>query len=212
MDIDSTNGRSIDDLYTNRILNYDDATAFSASFTAAAISKQLPQFGAIENNGRVPLLNSSEDPLQSHFQFAEKIAIRNKATEYRDPIAGVWENNALAQVYFSTGNIQILQNGIRAGVFKLSNGKYVVPPQNLDALKIVMRSTYLQYAKHSATDITAQVEVLNQLVWDYCIPFVYKESISYNKYLIDQSTLVVPLERETRPDRDYKQLVMKPWF
>lgn len=206
MDVDNTtSSRGIDDLYANRILNYDDATAFSASFIATSME-------STKQNGRVPLLNSVDDPLQSHFQFAEKIAIRNKATEYRDPIAGVWENNALAQVYFSTGNIQILQNGIRAGVFKLSNGKYVVPPQNLDALKIVMRSTYLQYAKHSATDITKQVEVLNKLVWDYCIPFVYKESISYDKYLIDQSTLVVPLERETRPDRDYKQLVMKPWF
>ena len=201
----NTSGRGIDDLYANRILNYDDATAFSASFTATALD-------SARNNGRVPLMNSADDPLQTRFGFSEKIAIRNKATEYRDPIAGVWENNALAQVYFSTGNIQILQNGIRAGVFKLSNGKYVVPPQNLDALKIVMRSTSLQYAKHSATDITQQVEVLNQLVWDYCIPFVYKESISYDKYLVDQSTLVVPLERETRPDRDYKQLVLKPWF
>ena len=190
---DNTN---IEQLYTNRILNYDDATAAKSTTP----------------NGRVPLINSVDDPLRSHFQFAEKIAIRNRATEYRDPIAGVWENNALAQVYFSTGNIQILQNGIRAGVFNQSNGKYVVPPQNLDALKIVMRSTYLQYAKHSSTDITQQVSVLNQLVWDYCIPFVYKESVAYEKYLVDQSTLVVPLERETRPDRDYKQLVMKPWF
>lgn len=191
-----------DYLYSNRILNYDDATAYSASSVTTSMSGQ---------NGRVPLLNSADDPLKMRFQFSEKIAIRNKATEYRDPIAGVWENNALAQVYFSAGNIQILQNGIRAGVFKLSQGKYVVPPQNIDALKTVMRSTYLQYAKHSATDITQQVEVLNQLVWEYCIPFVYKESITYEKYLIDQSTLVMPLEREMRPDRDYKQLVMKPW-
>jgi hypothetical protein len=183
-------------IYDNRILNDNRATATS-SITSPP-----------EQNGRVHLL----DPVQARFDFSEKISIRNKATEYRDPVAGVWENNALAQIFFSAGNIQILQNGIRAGVFQHSQGKYVVPPQNMDALKTVMRSTYLQHAKHASTNLTQQVEVLNQLVWDYCIPFVYKESIAYNKYLVDQSTLVVPLAREMRPDRDYKQLVMNRWF
>jgi len=181
----------IDQVYANRILPEGGSSAVAAT-TA---------------NGRVNL--TQEPP----FTMSEKIAVRNKATQYRESLEGVWENNALSQVFFSTGNIQILQNGIRAGVYRLSDGKYVVPPQNIDALKIVMRSTYLQYAKHSSsTGITQQVEDLNKLVWDYCIPFVYKESIAYEKYLVDQSTLVMPLEREVRPDRDYKQLVMKPWF
>ena len=162
------------------------------------------------NNGRVDVLSQEEPDVK--FKMFEKIAIRNRATTYGESLNGIWEDNVLSQVFFSEGNIQIIQNAIRSGVFKMSKSKYNVPPQNIDALKIIMRSTYLQYAKHTATNITEQVEQLNQLVLDYCIPFVYNEGISYIKYLQDQSTLVIPLGREMRPDREYKQLQLKPWF
>ena len=162
------------------------------------------------NNGRVDVLSQEEPDVK--FKMFEKIAIRNRATTYGESLNGIWEDNVLSQVFFSEGNIQIIQNAIRSGVFRLSNSKYNVPPQNIDQLKIVMRSTYLQYAKHSANDITLQVKELNELVLDYCIPFVYNEGISYIKYLQDQNTLVMPLDREMRPDREYKQLQLKPWF
>lgn len=162
------------------------------------------------NNGRVDVLKQ-EDP-DTKFKMFEKIAKRNRATAYSDSLVGVFEDNVLAQVYFSAGNIQIIQNGIRKGVYKMSSSKYNVPPQNIDQLKIVMRSTYLQYAKHSPNDITLQVEELNELVLDYCVPFVYNEGIAYVKYLQDQNSLVVPLELHVRPDREYKQLQLKPWF
>lgn len=161
-------------------------------------------------NGRVDVLDPEDQ--NTRFQMFEKIAIKNRATEYGSAIDGIWEDNVLSQVFFSAGNIQIIQNGIRNGVYKMSNSKYNVPPQNIDQLKIIMRSTYLQYAKHSSTNITGQVEELNGLVLDYCVPFVYNEGISYIKYLQDQSTLVMPLELHVRPDREYKQLQMKPWF
>lgn len=161
-------------------------------------------------NGQVNLMEPEDDTVR--FRMFERIAIKNKATEYRNPLEGVWEDNLLARLYFSQENIQILQNGIRAGVYRLSKQKYVVPPQNIDALKIIMRSIYLQYAKHSPNDITGQIAELNDLVWDYAIPFVYNESVAYMKYVQDQSTLVMPLAREVRPDREYKQLELKPWF
>ena len=57
-------------------------------------------------NGR---LNIIENPnSHSRFLMAEKIAIKNKATEYRDAIEGLLECNVLAQVFFSEGNVQIL--------------------------------------------------------------------------------------------------------
>lgn len=163
-----------------------------------------------KNNGRVNLLDQPDPTIQ--FKMFEKVAVKNKATEYRAPLEGEWEQNVLSQVFFSKENIQILQNGIRAGVHKLSNGKYFIPPQNQDQLKIIMRSTYFQYAKHHPEDIPGQIQKLNELVWDYCVPFVYNECVAYLKYLNDQSTIAMPLEREIRPDRDYKQLELKPWF
>jgi len=161
-------------------------------------------------NGRVNILEPEDPSIQ--FKMFERIAIKNKATEYRNPLEGVWEENLLAQVFFSAGNVQILQNGIRAGVYNNSNQKYMIPPQNQTALKIIMRSTFLQYSQNSPNNITQQVETLNQLVLDYCVPFVYNECVAYMKYLEDQSTLVVPLDREIRPDREYKQLEMNPFL
>ena len=161
-------------------------------------------------NGRVNLIDSPSNDIM--FKMQEKIAIKNKTTEYRESLAGVWENNLLQQVYFSVGNIQILQNGLRAGVYAMSNNEYIISPQNIDNLKIIMRSIYLQYAEHREEDITGQVEQLNKLVLDYAVPTVYKELIGYLKYIEDQSTLVVPLELPRHHDRQYKQLELKPFF
>ena len=112
----------------------------------------------------------------------------------------------LSQVFFSAGNMQILQNGIRAGVYKMSKQQFTVLPQNPDTLKIIMRSIYMQYAQHFPTGVTAQVERLNQLVLEYAVPNVFNEAVGYIKYREDISTLVVPLALPTKIDRDYKDL------
>ena len=162
-------------------------------------------------NGRVNIIENP-DPTAT-FRMQERIALKNKATSYESALAGNdWEDNILARVFFSAGNIQILQNGMRAGVYKMSKNKIVIPPQNTDQLKIVMRSMYLQYAEHMPDNITQQVERLNKLVWDYVVPSVYNEAIGYVKYMQDQSSLVMPMDLPVHHDREYKQLELKPWF
>jgi hypothetical protein len=161
-------------------------------------------------NGRVNILEP-EDP-DVRFRMFEKIAAKNKSVEYRDALEGNWEHNVLAQVYFSAENMQIIQNALRAGVYAMSNNAIIVPPQNIDALRVIMRSTYLQYAQHYPTNITQQVEQLNTYVLDYSVPFVFNEAVAYKKYLQDQSTLVMPLQHPEHHDRQYKQLELKPWF
>jgi len=163
-------------------------------------------------NGRVNLMDlPDKDTL---FNMFEKVAIKNKSTEYRNPVVGILEDNMLAKVFFSSGNIQILQNGLRAGVYNMSKEKKInLPPQNIDNLKIIMRSMYLQYAEHREDiSVTHQVEVLNKIVLDYVIPTLYNEAMGYLKYIQDQSSLVRPLSLPATVDRDYKQLELKPWF
>ena len=161
-------------------------------------------------NGRINIVEPIVPDMR--MKMHEKIAVKNKTTEFREAIGGVWESNVLAQVFFSKENIQIIQNGLRAGVYEISNKQYIIAPQNIDALKMIMRSIYLQYAEHYENKITAQVERLNKLVLDYAIPSVYNEAVGYEKYLQDQSTLVVPLELPRHHDREYKQLELKKWF
>jgi hypothetical protein len=161
-------------------------------------------------NGRVNVLESPSTDVM--FKMQEKISVKNKTSEYREALGGTWESNVLAQVYFSADNIQIVQNGLRAGVYKMSNDKFVIAPQNIDTLKVIMRSIYLQYAEHYADNITGQVERLNKLVLDYAIPTVYGEAVGYMKYCQDQSSLVMPMEIPKHHDRQYKQLELKEWF
>jgi len=161
------------------------------------------------NNGRVDLTKIDNDAM---FKMQERIAIKNKAVEYRDALNGTWENTIISVAFFSAENIQILQNAIRAGVYEKSGGKYIVAPPNIDTLKIIMRSIYLQHAEHLHENITNQIKKLNKYVLDFAISSTYGEAVSYEKYIQDQSTLVVPLENPHHHDRTYKQLELKPWF
>lgn len=161
-------------------------------------------------NGRVNIVEP-ESP-DAVFKMQERLAVKNKSTEYRNPLSGILEDNILSKVFFSLENVQILQNGIRAGVYEMSEKKFVIAPQNIDTLKIVMRSIYLQYSENRENDITGQIERLNKLVLNYCVPTVFSEAIGYQKYRLDQSTLVVPLELPQNHDREYKQLQLKRWF
>ncbi len=159
-------------------------------------------------NGRVNIIDI---PYEVQFQMQEKIAVRNKSTEYRDALHGMIEDTLLSKLYFSEENIQIVQNGLRAGVYKMSENKYVVAPQNMDTLKIIMRSIFLQYAEHDENNITAQISKLNNLVLEYAVPNVYNEVEGYIKYRRDQSTLVTPIDLPQQSDRDYKQLELRPY-
>ena len=101
----------------------------------------------------------------------------------------------LSKVYFSKGNIIILQNKIMQGVYKNSNGRFEIGYQDEDTLKIIMRSIYLQNAANNPQNITGQVEALNQIVTDYCVPQICSEAQAYINYKNDVSNLAVPIKR-----------------
>ena len=161
-------------------------------------------------NGRVDILNPPD--IAQLFSMYDKIPA-NQCTTFRNATIGQWDETPLSTAYFSKENIQILQNGIRAGVYNMSNGQYVIGPQDCDNLKIIMRAIFLQYSANLPQNIAGQIQQLNQMVLDHSIPKVYGEAQGYIKYLHDASTLVVPLASpvcDTQFDkRNYK---MPKWF
>jgi len=168
-------------------------------------------YDSMKYNGRVNTLEINENP-DARFEMYEKIAVKNKATEYRDPLKNDFEDNALSQAFFSKENIQMVQNGLRAGVYKLSGPKQlVISPQNIDVLKTIMRHMFLQYAQFHPDNIPGQIERLNEAVWEYAVPNVYAEAMGYLKYLQDSSSLVVPLELPKQNDRCFKSLEPFPF-
>jgi hypothetical protein len=162
----------------------------------------------LTNNGRVDIKSPNTSNL---FQLYDKMPA-NQCTTYRDALEGIWVETPLSKLFFSKENIQILQNGIRAGVYKRSNGQYVIGPQDCDALKIVMRSTYLQYSANLKTNISQQVTQLNKMVLDYCIQQVYGEAQGYLKYIDDVSTLAIPLAPPVMASNTGRELYFKGWF
>jgi hypothetical protein len=159
-------------------------------------------------NGRVDLVSAPGPEVRN--KMYQKAWIDNRSSKYDCPVEGIWENHTITRTFFSKENIQIIQNGIRAGVYKRSGErKLVVPPQNVDTLKIIMHSIFLQYAQYDLENIRGEIETLNKLVLDYAIPDVLSAAISYQKYLQDQSTLVVPIAHPERPDKEWKQLILR---
>ena len=108
------------------------------------------------NNGRVDIKSPNTSAL---FQMYDKIPA-NQCVTFRNATEGLWTSNSLSQAFFSQQNIQIIQNGIRAGVYQRSNGQYVIGPQDCDSLKIIMRSVFLQYAANQPTNINLQIAEL----------------------------------------------------
>lgn len=134
------------------------------------------------------------------FQLYDQNINTNKSTPYKNAMVGNLENTVLSNVFFSGENIQIIQNAIKAGVYHKSNGQHVIGNQDEDTLKIIMRSTFLQYSNNNPNNITGQVVDLNKLVTEYAIPQVINEADAYLKYKRDVSTLAVP---HARPKSTY---------
>ena len=160
------------------------------------------------NNGRVDIKTPNTSNL---FQMYDKIPA-NQCVTFRNATEGLWNSTALSQTFFSNQNIQIIQNGIRFGVYKLSNGQYTIGPQDCDSLKIIMRSVFLQHSANQEHNISKQISDLNKIVCNYCVQQVYSEAQGYMKYINDVSTLVVPIAHPVMTSNNDRQLELKKWF
>lgn len=169
------------------------------------------------SNGRINLYSKpkttyTEPNIINLFSMYDKIPA-NQCSTYREPLVGQINETPLTQTYFSEDNINIIQNGIRAGVYRKSNGQYTIGSQDCDSIKIIMRGIYLQYSINQPTDIPKQIEDLNDMVLNYCIPKVYLEAQGYLKYLSDVSTMAEPIAHPIMvSQKDKRNYKMPNWF
>lgn len=146
------------------------------------------------NNGRLNMTQRSPAEIGSAaalpgFGFRTETV----ASEAEDAIRGNMMANSLNQTYFSPANVQIVQNKIRREVYDRSGGEYLIDQQSADELMIVMRAMYLQYGKNQPTNIAGQIEELNQMVADWCVPKILAECSMHRTYLHDIQHLPVPM-------------------
>jgi hypothetical protein len=159
-------------------------------------------------NGRVDILgttvNSGQQKIYESrrtegrgapFFLHDKIPVQSNTNYFNNVLRGMWEPNKLSMIFFSSENILIVQNGIRSGVYEKSDGHFLIGPQDLDTLLIIMRSVYLQHSANKPNHIAQQISELNKIVLDYSIPQILGEAKGYIKYKQDISTLPTPMSR-----------------
>lgn len=161
------------------------------------------------NNGRVNILQppSFEDRLKLY----DRVEVEQPVT-YRDALEGIWTTNELSDKFFDKNNINHLQKLIQYGVFKYSNGQYKISIQPENELKIIMRSIYLQHSKNLPYHIQDQINALNKLVLNYCIPQIYSEAKLYKGYLKDVSNLPMPINNPINTSIHQKETYAPKWF
>jgi hypothetical protein len=159
-------------------------------------------------NGRLNIIG----PAMNQFSLFDKIPTKNECSTFHEAMTGNFQDSTLSMAFFSKENMQIIQNGIRAGVYEISNHQYIIDNQNCDSLKIIMRSVFLQSSTNQPTQITEQIQSLNDLVITYCVKQIYSEAQGYINYKRDVSTMYTPIDRPVQPDYNNKTLELKRWF
>jgi len=159
----------------------------------------------VEFNGRVNLLENNKPNI---FQNNNN----TNQSNYNEALRGNIESSRLSKSFFSKENIQIIQNAIRADVYKKSNQQYVIAQQDDNNLKIIMRALYLQYSRNNPNNITKQIETLNTIVVNHCVPKIINEAKAYIQYRLDASTLITPIDKPIQTNYKFKTNEFKRFF
>lgn len=169
----------------------------SSSAGAPIPDFQLPYtaYGYAGQNGRVnlnPRQGAGGAPVPDSAGFS--YPTQTETNFASDMLRGNWDHTALSDAFFTRQNVDVIQKGIQAEVYRISGPKkWVIDPQDVDELKMIMRAMYLQYGKNNPFNIEGQINELNQLVIKWSVPRIMSEIEQYNYYLNDISHLPVPL-------------------
>ena len=101
--------------------------------------------------------------------------------------------SALGMLFFSKANIDRIQTELRYQVWLQSGKKHVVGKQSAIELEVIMRAIYLQFSLNQDKNFKQQINYLNKLVLDYCVPNVLSEVEQYLGYLDNVQKLPNPL-------------------
>lgn len=150
-------------------------------------STVIPQF----QNGRV--INFTGPPVKDFKMFT---ANNNTNDSFKSmALKHIQVQTKLSLVFFSEVNMERVQDMIRFNVWSKSDKQFVIGKQSNIELSIVMRAIYLQHAKNLDCKIAEQVQELDDLVINFCVPKIINEVIQYNGYLRQLEYLPIPEDR-----------------
>ena len=101
----------------------------------------------------------------------------------------------LSNLFFSSKNIDIIQNGIRYAIWSQTPEKAVIGRQPNTELVIVMRGVYLDRARHLPTHIPEQIAELNEITIRKVVPTIISNIGQYRGYLQKITSPLDPIPR-----------------
>jgi hypothetical protein len=146
---------------------------------------------APKHTGRLPLSDSetklsipsaplfAPEPYIVPERVAEQIQYRHSNTD-------------LNTAFFSEQNVDRLQLQIQGAVFAMVGAR--IDRQSDPDLKLVMRSYYLQYARNDPTQVSKELEELNERVVNFCANRIAVEVEAYRYYRKDILDFPAPIE------------------
>ena len=93
------------------------------------------------------------------------------------------EQGDLETYFFSNENIDLINKQLILSVFKKTNGEFKISTQKNEDLIIVMRYTFIEYAKHLPYDIRNQIRELNTIVVGQILPNIITQITQRKEYL-----------------------------
>ena len=167
----------------------------------------------INKNGRINIKDNEQESGTAVF-LQDRIP-NNHNTNFNNFYnigTGIFEKNNLEGLFFHPKNINTIQNDIKAGVYKRTGNKYVISNQSPDVLNMIMRDIFESYSLNLKNQIKEQLEALNKLVVDHCVPKITNEVIAYMNYRRDVSQLAVPMSHPKSTDYNNTSLEFKTFF
>lgn len=115
-----------------------------------------------------------------------------KKKDFNDSMKTIQFDTNLSKYFFSRENIDTIHENIIIHVFKSSG--YKIGKQDETQLQIIMRSIFLQYAKHLPCKILEQVKELNNKVVRFAVNAIVVEIKQYLGYRDNVSSAPIPMD------------------
>lgn len=111
------------------------------------------------------------------------------------------EQGDLENYFFSNENIDLINKQLIIQVFRTTKGEFRISPQKHEDLIIVMRYTFIEYARHLPYDITNQIRELNCIVIGQILPNIITQITQRKEYLrvisAPRELLPIPISEST---------------
>ena len=114
-------------------------------------------------------------------------------SEVKDIFTTRHETTSLNALFFSAENVQKIIDNVRYAVFQATQRQVGMEPS--EELQSVMNNVFEEHARYVPDHLDEQVTCLNRHVYDKIVPYMTNNVLQYDQYVIDKSSLFVPMPR-----------------